>query len=82
MFQIDSNSTTTTSISGTINQTTGGNDTFSLYCEDQTKLNYTIHGDKYKINDLEPGQRYRCQATTTFCHHTSAKTNLTDECTG
>ena len=56
--------------------------TFSLYCEDQAKLKYTIHGDKYRINNLKPGQLYRCQATTTFCQQTSARTNLIKECTG
>ena len=82
MFQIDSNSTTTKSISGIIRQTKGGNDNFTLYCEGQTNLNYTIKDNKYSINDLEPGQHYRCQATSTFCQHTSARTSLIDECTG
>lgn len=82
MFQIDNNSTTTKSISGTINQTKGGSDNFTLYCEGQTRLNYTIKGDRYKINNLEPGQRYHCQATTTFCNHTSNRTSLIEECTG
>ena len=81
-FEIDSNSTTTKSISGTINQTKGGSDNFTLYCEGHAKLSYTIDGDKYSINDLEPGQRYHCQASTTFCHHISARTSLIEECTG
>ena len=82
MFQINSNSTTTKSISGTIHQIKGGNDNFTLYCGGQTKLNYAIQGDKYSINDLEPGERYSCQATSAFCKHTSARTNLIEECTG
>ena len=45
-------------------------------------LNYTIQGGKYRINNLKPGQRYSCQATATFCQHTSARTNLIKECTG
>ena len=75
-FEINSKSTTTKSISGTIHQTKGGNDIFSLYCEDQANLTYTIQGGQYRINNLEPGQRYRCQATTTFCQHTSTRTKL------
>ena len=81
-FEIDNKTTTTTSISGTIHQIKGGNDNFNLYCEGQTKLNYTIDGDKYRIHNLEPGQRYRCQASSTFCHHTSTRTSLIEECTG
>ena len=82
MFQIDSNSTMPKSISGTVHQIKGGSDNFTLYCEGQTKLNYTIDGHKYRIHDLEPGRCYRCQASTTFCHHTSARTSLIEECTG
>ena len=60
----------------------GGSNNFTFYCEGQTNLSYTIKDDKYSINNLEPGQHYRCQASTTFCHHTSAKTKLIEECTG
>ena len=69
-------------IHGTISQTIGGNDSFTLYVDDKKYSEYTITKSSYVIRGLNPGEKYKIQATTTFCSLESVKTDPVEECTG
>ena len=79
---VDKTLNSTTLIQGTILQTHGGKDNFTLYVNDVKYSQYTITNSNYVIRGLNPGQKYKIQATTTFCRFVSVKTDPVEECTG
>lgn len=81
-FTIDNQFTTINSFRGSISQQSGGKDNFTLLCNETENLNFRIDGSKFVINNLTPGTRYNCQASTTFCGHISDKSYSPQQCTG
>jgi len=63
-------------------QTIGGKENFTLYVDDVKYSKYTLTNSSYIIRGLNPGQRYKIQATTTFCSFESVMTDPVEECTG
>lgn len=81
LFSIDNQRTSSSTFHGRIFQNNGGNDRFTIHCNGIELSNVNINGSEYVINNLKPGTRYRCHASTTFCNHISEETIPQQECT-